>query len=679
MRAPPFGLALDHGAGWLWQGPTAGKKRRNSEEAKKGVDAAAVADGVQTNPKKWRPLTPAEQRIEVAKAMPPAKKRGDVRSLLRPGQTSVNGTVALFADSDSIPKLAQDMLLPAFLCMAQQTFPTAVDYARHVLGKSSELAYRYFNTETPVPQNSVPAAVEDLNNVMVTWKVPHNPYGSVRREFKDDYVSARHGTVLDFENRASTAKVLTELAKKFSITLNAPGIIYSMRFGYLPPEWGYSYDSGTATPTAIANSIASYGKASALLKRMQRIIRRRALHAFNSDNNRSFFTRFVFTLEFLSAHMLNRNVSGRLPETLRTLDRNFPDYYLEAGRQNLDHLLRNVQAFLPHNIDSHLLNDAAYLSSEVGVGNEKFVDFATRLDAFADGFRTLMASAAIEDEFPDDEIRQEWEEVFPQQAPATHTLVVGTEPKSYVLGDGNVHILVVPIEELAGDDSGKVSFQDVFANIEGQFPGRIRQWLKDVDFNPGRRHMPFNGSVEIDVPGRRESTFSFEAPVENFDKLPGETMLTPLGFTLLHDDTEPGSLFLDAQHLFGYVSTRHPGNERMYRVETSAMAFHERTETQDAMLQNEVNTIQQNALFSPDGPQTVPDHVWSLSNTTVRDYQATNRFTALMASDMYRPAPPFAKTESTIPHVVLMINDPSLYAHGAPTSTNRDGVIARIF
>jgi len=614
--------------------------------------------------------------------MPPAKKRGDARSLLRPGQTSVdgNGTVGVF--SDSATKLAQDIVFPAFLYMVQQNVTTAIDYCRHVLEKSSGLAYRYLNTGTLVSQNGVPAAVEDLNNMMVTWKVPYNCYDNGRSELKGDYDSARHGTVLDSENRASTLKVLTELAEKFSITLNAPGIIYSMRFGYLPPEWGYSYDYGPTTPMAIANSIASYGKASALLKRMQRIIRRRELHEFNSENSRSFFTRFVFTVEFLSNHMVNPNVADRLPETLRVLDErnysNLADYYREGGRQNLGYLLQNVQAFLPHNIDSYFLNEAAYLGSELGFDNEKFVDFAKRLDAFVDGFRTLMASAAIEDEFPDDEIRQEWEEVFPQQEPATHTLVVGNEPKSYTLGDGNVHILVVPIEELAGDDSGKVSLRDVFASIEVKFPGRILQWLKDVKFNPGDLDMPFSGSVGFDVPGTYDSTFSFEAPVEDFDKLPDETMLRPLGFTLLHDDTQTGS-FLDTQHLFGYVSTRHPGNESMYRVETSAMAFHEKTETQDAMLQNEVNTIQQNALFSPDGPQTVPDRIDRLSNRAFRDYQATNRFTALMASDMYRPAPPFAKTESTIPHVVIMVNDPSLYAHGTPTERERDGIMTRIF
>jgi len=59
MRAPPLGLALDHGAGWLWQGPTAGKKRQNSE------GAGNEAGGKQTPHKKKRTLTltPAEQRI----------------------------------------------------------------------------------------------------------------------------------------------------------------------------------------------------------------------------------------------------------------------------------------------------------------------------------------------------------------------------------------------------------------------------------------------------------------------------------------------------------------------------------------------------------------------------------------------------------------------------------------
>jgi hypothetical protein len=47
MRAPPLELALDHGAGWLWQGPTAGQKRRvatKKAEAKKRGKAAKESD-----------------------------------------------------------------------------------------------------------------------------------------------------------------------------------------------------------------------------------------------------------------------------------------------------------------------------------------------------------------------------------------------------------------------------------------------------------------------------------------------------------------------------------------------------------------------------------------------------------------------------------------------------------
>jgi len=43
MRAPPLELALDHGAGWLWQGPTAGQKRRVATKKAKAKEMAKAA------------------------------------------------------------------------------------------------------------------------------------------------------------------------------------------------------------------------------------------------------------------------------------------------------------------------------------------------------------------------------------------------------------------------------------------------------------------------------------------------------------------------------------------------------------------------------------------------------------------------------------------------------------
>ena len=429
--------------------------------------------------------------------------------------------------------------------------------------------------------------------------------------------------------------VLEAVEGIFGAHLTTPGIIYSLHFGYLPPEWGYTSSNTTITARNIAESVVSYRQSVSLYYRMcDTIDRRESLEPQNS-----YFRRFDRTLAKSAVIMITQANEG-LPEGFRVLtDRE------DTKVSSISTHLATIDVWLPHTV--MLGPPDEHNRDEYGSDPTDFVAFAGRFDAFVTGFRAVMAAVPPLGT-KDAKLRAEWDSVF-LLSPEIYTLPVTDKPTASVVE--GVHMLTVPIPDPNPDGD---TYKNVFDDIEQKFPGKLRKWAGGVvQRDITKRELTF------DVPHNKDSaSFTYEAKL---------TKDIDLGFQALHDDVG-NKRFGDYKRiakpqLFVYISTQHEG-QLQYTVQTSAVAQHPYTPSYTAMLEADADDFAKGALFTP-----TPED--SLAK------RGANRWCSLMASRLHAPRGPLAQTSALMPHMVAVICFPDKMAHGSPILPEEYEIVKR--